>query len=837
MSRFRVQLRMSLRLLWRDWKSGELNLLMASLVVAVAIVTGITLFTDRLERALLGETSFLLAADRLISGSAPVPTDWLQEARRQGLATASIMLFPSMLSTGSRHQLVSVKAVSEGYPLRGHLVISDAPFTAGQTTFDIPAPGEVWLDSRLFPSLGVKLKDSIQLGISHFRITRALISEPDRGGDVFGLGPRLLMRMSDVPATNLVQSGSRINYRALLAGTDSQLGDFYDWLRPQLPDTAFAWLDIANSSPAISGALRRAERFLLLGGLLGVILAGIALALVARRYSTRQFDRVAVLKTLGETPGGIAFSYTTSLILLAFAAILTGLALGFFMQTGAERLFGQFAPIKLPPPGIRPFLTGAMTGLICLLTFALPPVLALRKVAPVRVMRRDFDEMGTSSSALYVLGTLGAVSLLLWYSADLTLAVLVLLGLVLVVSSLLLIVRLLLLAGRSLGVQAGSAWRLAFAGIQRRHRDSSAQILTFSLVLALLLLLILVRMDLLTEWRSQLPKDAANHFLLNVTEDQKQSLNELLRLRTKGDHQFFPSLRGRMTHIGGEPVAVREARHETEFSGGPRATSERNLTWSVEFPLDNELVAGQWWGDEIPATPLVSIESYIAELLQASIGEKILFQIADRTIEAEIASIRKVKWDGFRPNFYIMFSPGVLEEFPGTWITSFYLPPDQKLFLNELLHLFPTVTVIEIDVLIAQVQFMIERISLAIQLVLILVLVAGVFVLLASIRATLDERRRECALLSALGARREKLLSALAIEFAALGLCSGVLASIGAEVAAFFLWREVFELDALWHPVLWGAAPLLGLVIIGTLGLLSTWRVLYVPPLLSLRAT
>lgn len=829
---------LAMRLLWRDWKSGELALLGAALVVAVAIITGIALFADRLERALVSETSVFLGADRLISGTSDIPEAWLNAAHTHGLATASAVNFPSMLAAPKRNQLVSVKAVSESYPLRGQLVVSDTAFGEGRIATGIPRSGEVWLDSRLLPALGVQPGDEISLGYSRFRIARVLISEPDRGGDVFSLGPRLLMRLADVAATGLIQPGSRANYRVLLSGSDRQLAGYHAWLNPSLEGSAFSWVDITNSSPAISGALERTRSFLLLGGLLGVLLSGIAIALGAHRYSKRHYEHVAVLKTLGETPTGIIAIFLTGFLLLGCLAIGAGLLLGFAVQLGIGQVFADLIPTALPEPGFKPFLTGAATGFICLLTFALPPVLMLRNISPMRVLRLDFVEADRSSRMFYILGLSGVFALLLWYSQSLWLTGILLLGLVIALTLLLLLTRLMLLAGRLFGMQAGSAWRLALAGIQRRSNDSSVQVLTFSIVLMLLLILVLIRTDLLAEWQAQLPKDAANHFVINVTAKQRAELAGIIAANVEGEHDFFPSLRGRMTHIGGEPVQDREARHRDIFGDGLQAAKERNLTWATEFPKDNKLLAGAWWpADTMPARPLISIEKYIADLLQARVGEIVRFQVAERTIEAEIASIRKVRWDGFRPNFYIIFSPGVLEDFPGTWMTSFYLPAEHKLFLNELLSRFPTVTVIELDVLIKQVQFMIGRITLAIELMLLLVLAAGGFVLVASIHASLDQRRREQAVLFALGADRRRLLASLWIEFSVLGLCSGIIGSICAEIGVFFLWRELFLLDALWHPLLWWLGPVAGLVVIAILGLATTWRVFYTSPVVALRQT
>lgn len=832
-----IPLRMAWRLLWRDSKSGELNLLVLSLATAVAVVTGITIFSDRIDRAFTSESSSFLAADQVISGTARMPSDWAREVAVRGLKSTNVMAFPSMVFAGERNQLVAVKAVAKRYPLRGQLIVADKPFEQGTSTRQTPSAGEVWLDSRLFPSLGVRLGDKIELGHKTFLITRVVISEPDKGGDVFGLGPRLLMNINDVPATGLVQPGSRVNYRTLLSGGEAELQDFQQWLQPQIASSPFKLLNIRNSSPSISHALQRAENFLLLGGLLGVILAGVAIALVSARYSKRHFDQVAILKTLGETPNRIVGLYIIELLVIGCIAITLGLMAGMAVQAAMVAAFSQVISIDLPPPGLKPFLTGASTGAVCLITFALPPFLALRSVHPARVLRRDFTVATGTTRTAYATGIVGGCLLLLWYSKSVYLSGSVLLSMLILLATLLLMSRLLLFFGRFVGTQAGSTWRLALAGIQRRGHDSVVQMLTFSIVLMLALLLWLVRNELLADWDKQLPDDVANHFLLNITADQKVVLKALIDGNAKNSNEFFPSLRGRMTHISGEPIKKREARFNSAdgFFGGPRADSERNLTWAWDLPVNNQLIAGQWWDKKSSRYPMISIESYIADLLHAKIGEIVRFQIADRTIEAEIGSIRKVRWDGFRPNFYIIFSPGVLESLSSTWITSFYLPPERKMFLNTLLSRFPTVTVIEIDKLIEQVQSFIARMTLAIQLVLALVLVTAGFVLLASISATMDQRRREYALLFALGADRSLLLRALIVEFSALGLGAGVMGVLVTEVAAAILWEKVFLIEAALHPSVWLIGIAIGVVSVALLGFLTGRRVLYVTPVVALR--
>ena len=395
---------LALRLAWRDWQSGELRLLLGAIVVAVASVTAISLFVDRLQSALIEQSATFLAADRVLSGSAPVPEEVRQAALGLGLQTAETVTFATMLYTGEdRNLLASVKAVSQSYPLRGVLRVSAEPFGADEVTAELPKPGEVWLDPRLFPALALKLNDTVEIGLQRLRVSGILTREPDRGGSFTDLAPRALMRIEDLAATNIVQPGSRVSFRYLLRGAEDDLQTAYEALA-EGQRSRFRWLGARDSSQAIGNALQRAESFLLLGGLLAVLLAGVAVALAAHRYARRHFDHVGVLKTLGATPRVILRNFLGVLLLVGSLGVLVGLLTGNLLQQAVLLYVNDLIPGELPAAGLRPYLLGAITGFICLLSFALPPLLALRDISPMRVIRRDLvegDLAGTLTCLLY----------------------------------------------------------------------------------------------------------------------------------------------------------------------------------------------------------------------------------------------------------------------------------------------------------------------------------------------------------------------------------------------------------------------------------------------------
>ena len=860
------------RMAWRDWRSGELGLLLVALLLAVGTVTAISLFVDRLHQALLLESSSFLAADRYIGSSRPIPDEFRRSAEARGLDIAEAMVFPSMVfGSGERNQLVSVKAVSGGYPLRGELLTGTEPFGSGSVADSVPPKGEVWLDSRLFPSLDLNLGDAVEVGLARLTVGRVLIKEPDRGGSFFDLGPRLLMNIADVPTTEVVQPGSRIGYRLLLRGADEEL----EALRGELAlEPNYRWMDIRENSPRIGGALDRAESFLLLGGLLGVLLAGVAVALSAHRYSRRHYDHVGIFKTLGATPRQILNAYLGLLAVVGGISVILGLALGAVLHLLIVQALDALIPVNLPMPSARPLLLGAATGLICALAFAMPPLLHLKNISPMRVMRRDLGAAPVSQWMSYGAAAAGALSLLIWYSGSLLLTLWTLGGTLAVVLLFGALAMLLLKSGRAVGMQAGSGLRLALAGLQRRRRESTAQILIFGLAIMLLLVLVLLRTALIDEWRAQLPDDIPNHFLMNVTPDQLPAVESLLsciddpvpgegedarcaedmsfaeiadrgsfvstgdtpggRVEGRRGEPLYPMIRGRVIAVNGTNAKDWEERRDRTDRPGPGLRSERNLTWTTALPEGNVVVEGAWWEPAGEAS-LVSLEAEYAQELGLQLGDRLEFDIGGQFLEAQVASLRTLDWETMQPNFFIIFSPAALRDIPATYMTSFYLPGERKMFLNRLLAEFPTVTVIEIDAIIEQVQRIIDRVTAAVELVLALVVGAGCLVLVASIRAGWDARMAEHALVRALGGTRNLIAGSLAAEFIALGAFSGLVAVVGAELTVALLQWQVFDLPAALHPWLWLFGPLGGAVLILAVGMTGARRLVSSPALMVLR--
>jgi putative ABC transport system permease protein len=825
-------LRLALRTLGREWRSGELGVLLLALTVAVAALTGVGFLVSRIGAAVALQASAVLAADLRLGSPQPLDEAYFIEAARRGVRSARSTNLLSVVFNGDASQLTNVAAVTAGYPLRGRVLVADEPFARGTPATGVPSAGEVWPDSKLLAAVGGQVGSPLAIGAAEFRVGRVLISRPDQGGTFAELAPSLLMNAADLPATRLIQPGSRVSYGGLFAGDRSRIDAFKGWLAAH-KRRGERLRDITEASPQVRNAVERAGRFLSLASLVSVLLCAIAVAMAARRYVSRHLDVVALLKTLGATRGFTLAVSVLQLLALALVAATVGAALGFIAQEWLLRTIrGLLSVTELPAASAVPLAVGFVTAVAVLAGFALPPLLQLSRVPALRVLRRDVGP--PPPLVLLAYGPALAVVLLLiyWVVPERRMFLYFTGGLAAFVLVLTLAgVLLVTLAGRLRG-RVGVAWRFGVANLSRRRVESVVQLVAFGTGIMVLLLLSILRTDLNSDWRRTLPQNLPNYFFINIPPQERAEFVSFLEAQGARTTRVLPMIRGRLIAINGRAVEKTHSPHgEDNF-----ATREQNLTWAAELAPDNRVIAGRWWSAADAGRPLVSLASEFQEALGVQVGDQLTFDIAGETRQVTVASIRKVKWDTFQPNFFIVFAPGVLEGTAGTYLTSAYFAPGAARSLAQLAHRFPSVSIFDIDELLGEVRAVLDKAALAVQSVFVFTLLAGLTVLLAAVQSSRDERRYESAMLRTLGASRGTVVQGVLAEFATLGSLSGLVAAFGASLAAYFLTTQWLELHYVFELLPWFEGVAGGALLVAAGGWLATRSVVAQPPLTTLRA-
>lgn len=815
----------------RELKSGELTVLLLALTVGVGAISAVGLATDRVSQVVERRASESLAADLVVRSSERIPDEYEALAREAGLASARTLEFPSVISAGDAGQLVELQAVTGGYPLRGRIRLSDRPFVPGEAVERIPPAGEIWLESRVFAALDIRPGDTVTVGRTELRAGAVLDYRPDQGFEFADLAPAVLLNMQDIPATGLVGPASRVRHRLLLAGERDALAGVREQLQGRLQPRE-RLRGIRDGDGRLTRTLGRADRFLGLAALVAMLLAAVAVAMAARRYCARQTGTAAVLKCLGASRRTVNRLHVLHLLWTGLAGAAAGVAVGYAAQAGLIALLGGWLPAELPPPGVTPALGAGGMGLLVLGGFGLPPVLRLGKTPPLRVLRRELGPPALPAVAVGAAGLVSLVGLLIWLTGDMVLSAYVLGGtaggVVLLGAGAWLLVRALApLRGR-----IGTAGRFGVANIARRGPESIAQIVAFGVGVLVLLLLIVVRGDLLAQWRATLPEDAPNHFFINIQPDQREGVRRFFERRDMGRPVLYPMVRARLVEINGKPAG------EHPFAEPERGRwfveREQNLSWSERLPAGNTVVAGRFWNG-VPDGPQVSLEEEVAHNLGLGIGDTLTFDLAGERITAPVTSLRAIKWDSFHPNFFVVFPPGALEAFPATWITSVHVPRAKAPELVQLVREYPSVTVIDVGSLLEQIRAVMDQAALALEYVFVFTLAAGLVVLMAAVQSTREARRFESALMRTLGASRRRVFAAVAVEFTLLGLLAGMLASIAASVTGWLLATQVFEFEWRFQPLLWIVAVPGTMLLVGAAGWLATRRAVSQPPLIVLR--
>ena len=850
--------RLAARMTARDWRAGELTMLLLALVLAVAALASVGFLADRLQRGLERDARRMIGADFIVRADHPVPSLFTDEARAQRLRTATTAIFPSMVSAAGAPagaqsvqpaqpaqqpltRLAAVKAVSDGYPLRGALRIAPAPGAPDHAAHGIPPPGTVWVDEALLDALKLHIGDTVKVGTRTFVLGAVITRELDRGFSFVSFSPRLMMRADELASTGLIGYGSRVTYRLLVAGADPAVAAFAAFAHAHVDGgqiRGVALESLQDGQPQVRQTIDRARHFLTLVSLLTALLAAVAIAMAAHRYTRRHLDGCAALRCLGASRRTLRALFVLEFVGLGIVGGACGVALGFAGHLMLLRWLGNLIDVALPYPGPLPGVEGIAAGLVLLLGFALPPLLPLTQVPPVRVLRREWGDEGRTAWAAYGVGIALFAALLVFAAGELKLGGIVAGGFALGLLVFAGVARLALWGAARIArneriggqARAGIGWRYALASLERRPGASALQITALGIGLMCLLLIAMTRNDLIDGWRKSTPPDAPNQFLIDIQPEQRDALAAYLRGHGIANVELAPMVRGRLVSINGRPVNPDDYR-----SADARRLVDRefNLSYTTALPPDNLITSGRWYGDS--GTPQLSIEQGLAKIIGVHPGDVLRFDVAGLEVEAPVTSVRKLDWGTFRVNFFVLMPPALLRDFPATYITSFHLPAARNDVVNGLVARFPNVTAIDVGPVLAQIQRVLEQVIGAVQFLFLFTLAAGVLVLYAALAGTRDERMRESALLRALGASHRQVRAVQVAEFLAVGALAGAMAAVGAQLIGWVLATRVFDFHLAFNPWLLPAGIAAGVACAGIGGWISLRQVLRRPALQSLR--
>lgn len=788
-----TQIQNLLSVLRQDLRSKELRWLLAALVISISALTSVSFLADRMHRTFEFDARQLLASDLLIVADQPIPQSLIDHAQQIGLEVAQTTVFPSMTSSAKQSKLVSIKAVSATYPLRGSLAINPM---GSESSKELPqkhgpSAGTVWVEPAILRNLQVQLGDQLRLGDQQFQITGVLVKELDRGAGFMNFAPRVMMSLDDLPSTGLVGIGSRVTYRLLLAGSDNAITNYREWAEQLIQTHNLRGIRIEtleNAQPMMRKTLERAEQFLSLVALLTAMISAVAIALSARRYAVGQADVCATLKCFGATKRSILRKQWTTMLSLGALSAILGSVIGFLAQETLTQLLGNLLVASLPNPSLLPILWSTTFTWVLLFAFAGPPLLSLSSVSPMRLIRREFEFAGVSTLWVFVLALASCATLIMLVARDWRLALWVGLSFIgaLFIFSLCARVSLWLISNISM---RQFATRFAYTAIERRSGFAVMQITALGIAIMAIVLIFLLRQDLLNAWRGNIPLDAPNRFMINVQDDQRVNLAKLIESSGSPKPDFYPMVRGRLVQVNGVDIS---SSSYTDENAKRLVDREFNLSYTDQLPVGNRILSGQWIsGDQ----PQISIESGIAKTLKLKLGDQLTYEVAGETVSAPITSIRKLDWSSMRVNFFVIMPLALLQSMPQSWITSYYQAPNLDNLDFQINQAYPNVTMVDVSASLEQIQEVLNKLSTALGLLFIFTLMAAIMVLITAMAATQDERYRNAALLKAIGASQKMLKQIAVTELFIIGGVAGIVAGISAGVAAWYLGCYVMDIE------------------------------------------
>ncbi len=822
-------LSLSLRQIRREWRAGPLAAVFWALTITLAALTAVNVTSDRAQRALQAKAGELLAADLVLTSRQQIADDIQQTAVTSDLSTAETVSFPTVVFVGDDSLLVAAKAVTAGYPLRGRLEISDAPFAAGTATDELPAAGEVWVESRLLSDLNINTGSMLTVGTNDYLVSKVLTYEPDRAGGFAGLSPRLLINVADARSAGLLRSQSRASWQLLVAGAATDVDRFQEAVDGR---TGIRITTPAQAQAQSNNALLQATRFLSLAALCAVLLGAAGMLQAGRRYALAQQQPVALLRSFGVSWKEILQLKLWQLLWLMLAACILGILIGLLAQQLLVQQLASILTNQLPGLAWQPVFETLLIGALLLGSLCLPRLLQLRRQPSLAIL----NDVDISTDRHWLLTYLPAFICLLglsaWQLDNWRLALIVLLGILALVISLLLVVKMVLRLIRRMGKITNSEVRLALSGLQRHQQANTLHMTALGLALIALLVLGWVRNDMIAQWQTSLAPDTPNRFLINIQPEQQQPLEQLLQSAGTSQLEFGPMAIARITRINGMPAA--EWRPESDPPG--RRDGTVNLSWRPDLPASNTITSGHWFDPDDPSVQ-ISLSSNWAEALELTPGDTLTFQAGEQQLQGTITSLRDVEWDSFNINFFILLNPAAVADLNFQWIASFHLSEANTGVLREITRQFPNITIFDAESLIRQVADLLAKLIRALEIVFLFTFAAALVVLVNAVQSGLSERQRETAVLRCLGVRNSTLQRAWWLENILLGGLTGLLAVIVAAGCTWWISRDVLDVSWQLQPWLAGSGLLTGLILLPLVTWLVSRRSLQTAPLLIMRST
>ncbi|WP_298625151.1 FtsX-like permease family protein [uncultured Legionella sp.] len=773
----------------REWRSGELTLLFIVLVIAVTCVSAMNHFTNSVQAQLEQGAVNMLGADAVLTSTTPIDSNWKQKADELGITTTTTLSFLSMVEGQEQLQLSQIKAVSSPYPLRGEVMIAHQLNDAqGASQTSVPEQGTVWLNPRLVPLLSTNVGKTITIGAGEFKVNGVIRDEPGQMGDWFSLSPRIIMNINDVEKTKIIQPGSVLTYALLMKGTKEKLNEMHHFLVNKLTRQQ-QWLDSKNNNISVTNTINRTLNYLNFGTLMSLVLAGVAISMASLRYCQRHLKQVALLRSFGATQAQIIRSYMSSIALLGIVACLLGAFIGYALQPLLVIWLEGLLPQVKPQFDFGPFILSITSGMLLLFCFSVGNIWQLKKISAMSLFRQQHLIWKNSTYITYGLALLLLGILAYYYTQSIVLTLTVLGGCLIFVGVALAGLWLLFASFFTTTVRIPLNWRFGFNNIARNFEDSAMQVIGIGLALACILSLMLLKNHLISDWQNKLPPQSANYFIFNVEPSQVSSLNNLLEHNAIKVQRFYPVLRGRLTAINHESVTKIFGNEVKNINALQR---ELNLSWSEQLPDDNLVAQGAWMVSD-PDKPWVSVEQGVAGRLKLKLGDVLSFTIADRVVDVQVSSIRQVDWGSFKPNFFMLLKPGLLDDLPQTMITSFYLSPEKQNLLLEITRTYPNVSLIDIASTISKVQSILSSAANAITFISFFALLAGLIIVMLAILSLSGTKQQETQVLKILGMRRITLLWIRSSEAFLIGLYSGFLAILSAVLINVYLASSILE--------------------------------------------